>query len=154
MAVSVSVWIGFGLGPVWSQELSLTDNDVRLPGTRGNPLWGLTLDALPATADRPIFSPARRPPAVAAVAPHRAPQPTMTSQSSRPALSLLGVIAADAEEMEGVAVFLDATTNAIIRMKPGESYTGWTLQSVKARQAILQRGGVTVTVVVSNPAAK
>src|SRR4051812_8353317 len=97
----LSIWIAFALGPVWSQELSLTDNDVRLSGNRGNPLWGLTLDALPATADRPIFSPARRPPADAAVAPYQAPQPTMTSQSLRPALSLLGVIAADVEEMDG-----------------------------------------------------
>ena len=36
--------------------------DLRLTGIRGNPLWGLTLDALPATGERPIFSSSRRPP--------------------------------------------------------------------------------------------
>jgi len=163
IAFSLALGIVFGLGSTQSQELNLQeqdqssavssspDVDVRLPGLHGNPLWGLLLDALPATAERPIFSPSRRPPPGVTIVPYQAPRPATMNQSLQPALSLLGVVSGNED---GVAIFLDATSNSVIRMKLGESHTGWTLQSLGARHAIFQRGRDTATVALSNPVGK
>ena len=123
-----------------SRESAFTSKPKFNPATR----YGVScLTCHPGRGRTPDFFPSRRPPAVAAVALVQAPPLTMTSQSLQPALSLLGIIAGDADDMESVAVFLDASTNMVIRMKPGESHNGWTLQSVRARHAILQRGSNT-----------
>jgi hypothetical protein len=51
-------------------------------------------------------------------------------------LALVGAIAGD---NEGIAIFLDGTTKVIVRLKTGESYEGWTLQAVRAREVVLQK---------------
>ena len=53
-----------------------------------------------------------------------------------------------AGENEGIAILLDGTTKRIIRLKTGESYAGWTLQAVKAREAILQNQQKTAILVL------
>jgi len=98
------------------------------PGV-GNPLWSIPLASLSVTRERPIFSPTRR----------RAP--TVTSPihalvATQHQLALVGAIAGD---NEGIAIFLDGTTKVIIRLKTGESYEGWTLQTVRAREVVLQK---------------
>lgn len=110
---------------------------------RINPLWSTPLAAMTATRERPIFSPTRRPPP-AIVPVSFQPQPPI-DQPGRPLLALVGAIAG---ETDGFAIFLDETTRAIVRLKTGESHSGWTLRSVQARQATLQRGPQTITLAI------
>jgi hypothetical protein len=116
----------------------------------GSPLWAVPLTSLTATRERPIFSPSRRPPAVVDAAPLQAPPPSVNYQSPQPLLSLVGAIAGGAE---GIAIFLDETTKGIVRLKTGESHSGWILRSVQGREATLQRGGEIAVVAIPNPPA-
>lgn len=114
----------------------------------GNPLSQMTLSSLSVTRERPIFSPSRRPPASSK------PLPLAQNQfngTSRPPLTLLGVIAGGEP---GIAVFLDGNSQAVIRMKIGERRSGWTLHSVKWRQAILVRDQHQVVLAIPNAASK
>jgi general secretion pathway protein N len=113
---------------------------------QGNPLWSISVAALTATRERPIFSPTRRPPPVAVVA-----APSQAPAAAQPPLALVGAIAGD---REGIAIFLDGTTKGIIRLKTGETHVGWTLQVVKAREAILRREQETTVLVLPNPPAR
>ena len=130
---------------------SLPDN---LPNSRaksglvenGNPLWSIARTSLTAARERPIFSPTRRaPPVLVKSGPERA------ASAGEPLLALVGVFAG---ENEGIAILLDGTTKRIIRLKTKESYAGWTLQAVKAREAILQNEQKTSILVIPNPSAK
>lgn len=114
------------------------------PGAGDNALWSTPLTSLAATRERPIFSPTRRaPPAPFKSVPAQAPS------AAQPPLALVGAIAG---EDEGIAILLDGTTKTIIRMKTGESRAGWTLQAVKAREAILQKDQKTAVLVLLPPA--
>jgi general secretion pathway protein N len=113
---------------------------------RANPLWAIPLASLTATRERPIFSPTRRPP----------PGVTLVSAPSsplaeRPMLALVGAIAG---EEEGVAIFRDETSKDTIRLRTGDSHFGWTLQTVKAREATLQKDHKTTILVLPNPPAQ
>src|SRR4029079_11113544 len=99
-----------------------------------NPLWAQPLDSLQALRARPIFSPSRRPPA-RANAPASAQLPMKTAQ--RPTLALIGTIEAQENAM---ALFIDETNKALVRLKLGEGYRGWVLREVKRREATLQDG--------------
>jgi hypothetical protein len=77
--------------------------------------------------------------------------PTQSLSAVQPLLALVGAIAG---ESEGIAIFLDGTTEGIIRLKTGESHAGWTLQEVKAREAILQKDHKTAVLAIPNPTAK
>jgi hypothetical protein len=104
----------------------------------GNPLWGISLSALPATTQRPLFSPSRRPPPpvvpTIVVAPASAlPRP---AEPDHPLLTLLGTIAG---ERQAMAVFLDDATKNIIRLMLGQDYGGWTLRSVRGRQVEFEK---------------
>ena len=113
---------------------------------RGNPLWAIPLTSLTASLERPIFSPTRhRPPAAVKLAPTESPS------AVQPLLALVGAIAGDSD---GIAIFLDGTTKGIIRLKTGERYAGWTLQEVKAREAILQKEQNTAILALPNPPAQ
>jgi hypothetical protein len=102
-----------------------------------NPLWITPLASLTPTRERPIFSPSRRPPAVPE--PIRPPPPAPVSGEQRkPSLTLLGAILGEGEGKD-LAIFRDDTTKAIVRLKPGEGHSGWTLQAVEKREAILQK---------------
>jgi general secretion pathway protein N len=104
----------------------------------GNPLWAIPLSTLTATRDRPLFTPSRRPaaPAVAAI-PAAAPAPPPTTpEEERPPLILVGAIAS---ETEGFAVFLDQTSNQVVRLRIGQDHNGWVLRTVKGREVTLQK---------------
>jgi hypothetical protein len=119
--------------------------------TRPNPLWGISLASLKATRERPIFSPSRRPPPVERPAPIQ-PQPSVSnSEPRRPLLALVGAIAG---ETDGIAIFVDEKTKDIVRMRTGESLSGWTLSSVKGREATLQKGPETSVLEILLPAGK
>jgi len=107
-----------------------------LPG--GNPLWAIPLSVLTVTQERPIFSASRRPPQRAVVAPVErvAPPPARPPEPERLALSLIGAIVGDSD---AIAVFLDLTSQKVVRLRQGDSHAGWVLNSVQAREVTLQK---------------
>ena len=106
---------------------------------RGNPLWGISIESLHATRERPLFSPSRRPP-MPAVTDAPPVEPTVATapppEPEGPALNLLGLVIGGGE---GYAVFISNTTHDIIRLKTGEGEGGWILRSVTDHQAVLER---------------
>jgi hypothetical protein len=115
-----------------------------------NPLWAMPLAQFPATRERPIFSPSRRPPAPA-VAPVVVPKAIAVpkpKEPERPQLSLVGTIANDEE---GFGIFLDQANKAVIRLKVGEEFQGWKLRSVQGRETALEKDRQIVTLVLPQP---
>jgi len=112
---------------------------------RGNPLWGIPIESLHATRERPLFSPSRRSPMPAAIAaPAAEPiKVTAPAEPDQPSLNLIGVVVGGSE---GYAVFLNNATHDIIRLKIGEGENGWILRSVTDRQAVLENDHRTAVV--------
>ncbi len=114
---------------------------------RGNPLWSIPLSALTATQERPIFSASRRPPQRAVVAPHvdhvEAPPPPTPAAPERPPLTLIGAVVG---EGDAIAVFLDRTSQKIIRLRQGETHAGWKLSAVQRREVTLRKADRTEVV--------
>ena len=109
---------------------------------KGNPLWAIPLSKLTATRERPIFLPSRRPPApVIANVPTLPPRPVVAPPEEKPRFALVGAVSG---ESESIAVFLDQSTNNVIRLRMGQNHDGWVLSSVKGREATLQRNQVTL----------
>jgi hypothetical protein len=108
----------------------------------GNPLWAIPVSALPETGARPLFSPSRRPPprpVVAALPPPPAkPTPPAKPEPDHPLLTLLGTIVGQSLE---IGVFIDDTSQDVIRLRTGEVYGGWTLRSVRDRVTTFEKGG-------------
>jgi general secretion pathway protein N len=120
----------------------------------GNPLWAIPLSSLSATRERPLFTPSRRPPAPQAVA---GPPPAVPIAAAppppgpeRPQLTLVGAVVGDSG---GIAIFLDQTTNSIVRLKTGESHSGWKLRSVRGREALFERNSETLILALPAPGA-
>jgi hypothetical protein len=115
-----------------------------------NPLWGMPLAQFPATRERPIFTPSRRPPAPT-VAPVMAPKVVAVpkpKEPERPQLSLVGTIASD---KEGFGIFLDQSSKSVIRLKVGEDFQGWKLRTVQGRETTLEKDEQVVTLVLPQP---
>jgi general secretion pathway protein N len=106
------------------------------PALAANPLWELPLKRFSVTRERPIFLPSRRPPppALTYVAPVAVRQPAKPVEPEHPAISLIGtVVGTDAE----IGIFLEKTTNKVVRLRLGEEHRGWVLRLVKAREVTL-----------------
>jgi len=105
----------------------------------GNPLWAIPLKQLSATRDRPIFTPSRRPPPAVVDAPYIAPvlPPVTRTEPETPPLTLVGMVVS---EHEGIGVFVEQNTKNIVRLRMGESYTGWILRHLEGREATLEKG--------------
>jgi general secretion pathway protein N len=117
-----------------------------IPG--GNPLWSIPLSALPATQERPIFAASRRPPQRAVVAPMElasAPQPEKQAEPERLALTLIGAVVGDSD---AIAVFLDRTSQKIVRLKQGDTHSGWVLSAVQGREVTLKKADRSETLVL------
>lgn len=117
-----------------------------LPG--GNPLWSIPLSVLPATQERPIFSASRRPPPRAVVAPVElasARQPEKLAEPDRLALTLVGAVVGDSD---AIAVFLDRTSQKIIRLRQGDTHSGWVLSAVQGREVTLKKADRSETLVL------
>jgi hypothetical protein len=71
--------------------------------------------------------------------------------AQRPTLALIGTIEAQENAM---ALFIDETNKALVRLKLGEGYRGWVLREVKRREATLQDGAANSVLVLSTQAAK
>lgn len=115
-----------------------------------NPLWAMPLAQFPVTRERPIFSPSRRPspPAVSPVAIPKTIAVPKPKEPERPQLALVGTIAGDEE---GFGIFVDQTSKAVIRLKVGEEFQGWKLQSVQGREAAMEKDRQVVTLVLPQP---
>ena len=123
-----------------------------LPPT-GNPLWAIPLKSLSVTRERPIFSPSRRPPAppvLAAAISRPAPAPPKPVEPAHPLLSLVGAVAGG---HEGIGIFIDQTTKAVVRLKTGQDHGGWILRSVHGREVTFEKGEQTATLALPAPGA-
>jgi general secretion pathway protein N len=115
-----------------------------------NPLWAMPLSKFAVTRERPIFSPSRRPPTPAvipAITPKAIAVPR-PKEPERPRLTLVGTIASDEE---GFGIFLDQTSNGVIRLKIGEEFQGWKLRSVQGRETALEKDQQIVTLALPQP---
>lgn len=122
----------------------LSQSPIRGEAMSGNPLWTTPLATLSDTRERPIFSPSRRSPPPSAVSPLEANAPP-TPPSPPPVelhLLLVGtVIGGD----QSVGIFVDQTSKAVLRLKLGEDYQGWSLRSVHHREVTMARGELSET---------
>ncbi len=115
------------------------------PVPAANPLWAIPLTRLLETRERPLFSPSRRPPPPAvARAPYTPPvrPPHKQPPPERPQLALVGTIVGNGQ---GFGLFLEPSTKAVIRLKTGGAYHGWTLRTVGEREAVLEKDHLDVT---------
>jgi hypothetical protein len=121
-------------------------SSVTEPVLRGNPLWGITIESLSTTRDRPLFSPSRRPPA--AIAPITSLTVTAPPEPERPPLDLIGIVTGSGD---GYAVFVNTTTHAVISLRTGEGHDGWVLLTANGHEAVLERHDRTVVVSFPKP---
>jgi len=101
-----------------------------------NPLWGVPLNQLSGTRDRPIFSPSRRPPPAAVAAEAPVKPPPRKKEIEPPQLSLVGTIASGDE---GFGIFLDQSTKVPLWLKVGEDYQGWKLRAIQGREVTMEK---------------
>lgn len=116
-----------------------------------NPLWEIPLTSLSNTRERPIFSSSRRPPPPAIVsvsAARTAPPPPKPLRAERPELALVGTIAGDEQSF---GLFVDLKTKSGVRLKIGEDFQGWKLQSVQGREVTLERDQQSATLTLPQP---
>jgi hypothetical protein len=115
-----------------------------------NPLWGMPLKQFSLTRERPIFLPSRRPPAplAAAVTVSKAIVPPKPKEPEQPQLSLVGTISSDEDKF---GIFVDQATKAVLRLRVGEDFQGWKLQSVQGREAAFQKSQLTFVVALPQP---
>jgi hypothetical protein len=113
---------------------------------RPNPLWAIPMPSLNDTRDRPIFSASRRAPPP--VAPPQVQQVALSNEPNRPVLTLMATVA---EDSEGIAVFRDETSKGILRLRTGESHSGWTLSTVKPREVTMLRDHDTAILNIPTP---
>jgi general secretion pathway protein N len=106
----------------------------------GNPLWSVPLSVLTATQERPVFSMSRRPPPRAVIGPLiepvAAPIMQKPSEPEHPPLLLIGAVVG---ESDAIAVFLDRTNMAVVRLRTGETHSGWEVSSVLPREVTLKK---------------
>jgi general secretion pathway protein N len=117
----------------------------------GNPLWGVPLQMLSATRDRPIFSPSRRPPTPPAVALTPLPQPAPKAKDpepERPALAILGTVVGRGD---GIGIFVEEASKGVLRLHAGQAYGTWLLRTVGRREAKFERGETTATLTLPAP---
>ena len=112
-----------------------------------NPLWAMPLKQFSATRERPIFLPSRRPPAppvTTAVVPKAIVMPK-PKEPERPQVSLVGTISSEDEKF---GIFIDQSSKAVVRLKLGEEFQGWKLQSIQGREAALEKDQQVVTLMM------
>jgi general secretion pathway protein N len=106
---------------------------------RGNPLWGIPLESLRATRERPLFSVSRRPPPppVAYVEPAVSESPPPPPPPpEKPPMTLVGVVHGGQDD---IGLFLDRTGPSVIRLRVGQQDRGWVVRSLDLRAVILEK---------------
>ncbi len=102
----------------------------------GNPLWAISVESLSFTRERPLFSPSRRPPAQAIVAP---PPPRPRAAPVAPEQLQLTIVGTVIGDNEHIGVFLDPATRQVVRLQVGQGVAGWILGDVQARTATFKK---------------
>ena len=105
----------------------------------GNPVAAIPLASLSATRERPLFSPSRRPPPVAADASAVEAAAPQLSPSPRP--SLLGTVIGPSDRIAVIAHGAEPP----VSLRVGETARGWTLRAVGPRSATFEGSGRTLT---------
>ncbi len=121
----------------------------QLPPPGGNPLWGIPMSSLTATRERPLFSPSRRPPS-----PPPEPMPVAEAPPPPPAepeQPLFTLVGTATGETDNVAVVMDQNTRNLVRVKVGETVSGWQLRSIDQRAMTVEKNDRRVTLTL--PAA-
>ena len=114
-----------------------------------NPLWAMPVKQFSATRERPIFLPSRRPPAPpSTVTVAKVIAPPKPKEPEQPQLSLVGTIASDEDKF---GIFIDQATKAVLRLRVGEDFQGWKLQSVNGREVAFQKNQQSFVVVLPQP---
>ncbi|MES2192833.1 MAG: hypothetical protein V4517_00335 [Pseudomonadota bacterium] len=117
----------------------LANREPSKPVPSGNPLWSVPLSALTATQERPIFSASRRPvQRTAAPFEEQAPAP-VPAKAAAPEQSPLALIGAVVGDSDAIAVFLDRSSQKIVRLRQGDSHAGWVLSLVQGREVTLKK---------------
>jgi general secretion pathway protein N len=114
-------------------------------GELANPLAVHSLDRLPDTRERPLFSPTRRPrPLPPAVVQAAEPPPP---PAPPPDVALLGVVI-DGEEAR--AVIRAGVSNKTVRARIGDEIGGWKITQIDGRQIVLSLGDRSATFTMFN----
>ena len=114
-----------------------------------NPLWAMPVKQFSATRERPIFLPSRRPPAPpSTVTVAKVIAPPKPKEPEQPQLSLVGTIASDEDKF---GIFIDQATKAVLRLRLGEDFQGWRLQSVNGRGVAFQKNQQSFVVTLPQP---
>jgi hypothetical protein len=115
-----------------------------------NPLWAMPIKQFSVTRERPIFLPSRRPPAPppSAVTVAKVIAPPKPKEPEQPQLSLVCTIASDEDQF---GIFVDQATKIVLRLRVGEDFQGWKLQSVKGREAAFQKNQQSFVVALPQP---
>ncbi len=116
-----------------------------------NPLWGMPVKEFNVTRERPIFLPSRRPPApppsIATVA--KVVAPPKPKEPEQPQLSLVGTISSDEDKF---GIFVDQATKNVLRLRVGDDFQGWKLQSVRGREVAFLRNQQSFVLALPPPA--
>jgi len=115
-----------------------------------NPLWAMPLKQFSVTRERPIFLPSRRPPATPEATAAVPKVVALPKEPERPQLSLVGTIAGDDDKF---GIFVDQSTKAVIRLRVGDDFQGWKLQSIQGREASLEKSQKTVVLALPQPSS-
>ena len=75
----------------------------------------------------------------------RAGAPPPPAGPERPALALIGAVVSDSD---AIAVFLDRTSQKIVRLRPGETHAGWVLSAVLGREVTFKKADQTETIAI------
>ena len=115
-----------------------------------NPLWAMLLKQFAVTRERPIFLPSRRPPPPppSAVTVSKVVAPPKPKEPEQPQLSLVGTISGDDAKF---GIFVDQATKNVLRLRVGEDFQGWQLQSIQAREASFQKNQQSFVVALPQP---
>jgi hypothetical protein len=124
--------------------------DVKSARSGDNPLWGISLNSLTATRERPIFSPSRRAPLPTPPAPVAAPAPPpqIVAAPEEIPLQLVGTIVG---RDSGIAICVNPSTRDVIRLKTGEDFNGWVLRSVQGREASFEKAALQARLTLPSP---
>lgn len=101
-----------------------------------NPVELQPLQQLSATKDRPLFSPARRPPAkpVAPVARQEPPPPPPPP----PSVVVLGIVSENGDGR--AAIRASSKGDKVVRVRAGDDVSGWTVERIEPRRLVLKQG--------------
>lgn len=120
----------------------------------GNPAAAMPLDTLSATRERPIFSQSRRPPQAApppvVVEAAALPVEVTPPAPEHPPLTLVGTVVGAAQN---VALFMKSNERAVVRLRIGETESGWTLRSVEPKSTTLEKNTQKVTLALPPPSS-